>query len=318
MIRYIAMFVFIILSFEAQENPFLRDNQPPHKVLIVAHRGASAYAPENTMVAFQKAIVMGAHMFELDVHLSKDGVAVVFHDDMLTKCTNVSQVFPERKTYYVADFTYEELQKLDAGSWIVEKMKKLNYTEKERKLITEEDLNLYRSGKVRIPSLQQVLRFVKKHKCYVNIEIKAISQFYPGIAKKIVDLVEQEKVENQVLISSFDHYQLIAIKKYSKKIATAALCVERLYNPGSYCKQIEADVANLNLRTFGFDSIPFRLQQKLPIEPLKNTKEERIKTNVWTVNDPQQMEVLIRSGVDGIISDYPNRVVDVVQKMTKE
>ena len=165
--------------------------------MAIAHRGASAYAPENTMVAFEKAIAMGAHMFELDAHVSKDGTVIVFHDDVLTKCTNALQVFPERKTYFVSDFTYDELQKLDAGSWFLEKMKTIDYTPEERKLITDKDLELYTSGKVKIPTLQDVLRFVKNKGCYVNIEIKSIAQFYPDIAKKIVSLIEKEQVETQ-------------------------------------------------------------------------------------------------------------------------
>ncbi|WP_372365462.1 glycerophosphodiester phosphodiesterase [Candidatus Uabimicrobium sp. HlEnr_7] len=315
--KYI-LIVLVSLNIWAQENPFLHGQQQPHNVLIIAHRGASAYAPENTMIAFEKAIAMGAHMFELDVHLSKDDIAVVFHDDVLTKCTNAAQVFPDRKSYFVADFTYEELQKLDAGSWFLKKIPNISYTQQEQKFITKEDLKLYASGNVKIPSLEEVLRFVKKKNCYVNIEIKAVSQFYPNIAEKIVELIEKEKVEAQVLISSFDHYQLVKCKKYNKKIATAALCVERIFNPGNYCKMIQADAANLNLRTFGFDSISFRHKKELPIEPLTNTLKEGIKTNVWTVNDPQQMQILIHSGVGGIISDHPNRVVQVINQLSKE
>ncbi|WP_438265852.1 glycerophosphodiester phosphodiesterase [Candidatus Uabimicrobium amorphum] len=270
------------------------------------------------MVAFKKAIAMGAHMFELDTHVSKDGVVIVFHDDVLTKCTDVAKVFPDRDTYFVNDFTYDELQKLDAGSWFVKKMEKINYTKEERKLITEEDVAFYVSGKVKIPRLQDVLKFAKKNSCYVNIEIKSIAQFYPDIAKKVVSLVEKEQVENQVIISSFDHYEIVKCKKYNAKIATAALCSARIFKPGTYCKSIQADAANLKLVTFGFHSIRFRNNGQLPLEPVQNSIKEGIKTNVWTVNDPKQMEVLIRSGVRGIISDYPNRIVRIINHLKEE
>lgn len=317
--KYITLLIILLsISAQAQHNPFLHGQKQPVKVLAIAHRGASAFAPENTMVAFKKAIAMGAHMFELDAHVAKDGVVIVFHDDVLTKCTNVTQVFPERKTYFVNDFTYDELQKLDAGSWFLQKMKNIDYTPEERKLITEKDIELYASGKVKIPSLQDVLRFVKKNGCYVNIEIKSIAQFYPDIAKKIVTLIEQEQVEAQVLLSSFDHYELVKCKKYNAKIATAALYGARLFNPGLYCKSISADAANLKLVAFGFHSIRFRHHGVLPLEPIEDATKEGIKTNVWTVNDPKQIEVLIRSGVTGIISDYPNRIVHVINQLTKE
>jgi glycerophosphoryl diester phosphodiesterase len=95
--------------------------QPPG-VLNVAHRGGRAFAPENTLAAFEKAKTFGCPMFEMDVHMSKDGELVVHHDDQLTRCTDVKARFPGRSAYYVSDFTYDELCMLDAGSWYVEQL----------------------------------------------------------------------------------------------------------------------------------------------------------------------------------------------------
>jgi glycerophosphoryl diester phosphodiesterase len=96
----------------------------PAKILI-AHRGASAYAPEHTLAAYRLAIEQGADFVEQDLQVSKDGVLVCLHDLTLERTTNVEQVFPDRATagrsgrasWHVADFTLAELKTLDAGSW---------------------------------------------------------------------------------------------------------------------------------------------------------------------------------------------------------
>ena len=93
--------------------------KPPAGVLNIAHRGARAFAPENTLAAFRKAKIFACQMFEIDVRLSKDGALMVHHDEQLTRCTDVKTKFPGRDTYYVWDFIYRELNILDAGSWYI-------------------------------------------------------------------------------------------------------------------------------------------------------------------------------------------------------
>ncbi len=95
----------------------------PRKILV-AHRGASAYAPEHTLAAYRLALEQGADFVEQDLQISKDGVLVCLHDLTLERTTNVAAVFPDRaaivngrKTWNVSDFTLEELKRLDAGSW---------------------------------------------------------------------------------------------------------------------------------------------------------------------------------------------------------
>lgn len=104
--------------------------ESPRKVLI-AHRGASAYAPEHTLAAYRLALEQGADFVEQDLQISKDGILVCLHDLTLERTTNVEDVFPDRaatdaagnKTWHVSDFTVEELKRLDAGSWFDPKFK---------------------------------------------------------------------------------------------------------------------------------------------------------------------------------------------------
>ncbi|MCD6321640.1 MAG: glycerophosphodiester phosphodiesterase, partial [Clostridiales bacterium] len=127
------------------------------KTAVIAHRGASAYAPENTLVAFQKAYEMGADGIEIDVLFSKDGHIMVHHDFNLGRCEEYSGM--------VKDHTYFELRKLDVGSWFGEQFK----------------------GQ-KIPSIEEVLKFIKDKNMFLNIEIKTGSPYDVGIEKKLVKI----------------------------------------------------------------------------------------------------------------------------------
>src|SRR6185369_16533217 len=98
--------------------------KPPAPVLNIAHRGARAFAPENTLEAILKAKAFGCPMVEVDAHLTKDDELIVLHDDDLLRCSNVKAVYPGRASYFVSDFTAAEIRKLDAGSWFVRQLEK--------------------------------------------------------------------------------------------------------------------------------------------------------------------------------------------------
>ncbi len=156
-------------------------------VLIVAHRGASGIAPENTLGAIAKAMEIGADYSEVDVHLSKDGHPVLLHDETLLRTIKVNGL--------VTDFTQAELGKLDAGSW---------YSP------------AYASE--RIPTLQEVINKVRK-KMFLNIEIKA-SYRNREIANRVVDLVESEDFIDQCIVTSFDRQILETISGLHSDIRT--------------------------------------------------------------------------------------------------
>lgn len=160
--------------------------------LVIAHRGASGSAPENTMAAFEKAIAFGSDMIELDVQRSKDGHIVVIHDHTLKRTTN--------GTGEVRQHTLEELQQLDAGSWFGEEF----------------------AGE-RIPTLTQVLDLVRG-KCALNIEIKNLPYPDPEVEAELVKLLHESGFPlEEVIISSFDHRALVRIEEIEPKLRTAAL-----------------------------------------------------------------------------------------------
>jgi glycerophosphoryl diester phosphodiesterase len=293
-------------------------------VLNIAHRGARAYAPENTLVAFEKAKTFGCPMFEMDVHMSKDGELVVHHDDELTRCTDVKARFPGRSTYYVSDFTYDDLRLLDAGSWYIEQLS-LPVSQRQTflQMLTDEELDqfvslqereLYASGEIGLPTLKQTLELVRRTDMMVNIELKTLPRMYPGLADAVVKLVESLGLDQRVLISSFDHEQLVRVRQLTNVIATGVLTSDRLANPGEYLRLLDADAYNPGC--YGdYDSMGFSsVSGKLDPCGIINARVFGRGVNVWTCNDKNEMRQLIASGVTGVISDFPNRVRDVLEE----
>lgn len=287
-------------------------------IMNIAHRGARAFAPENTLAAFMKAKSFACQMFELDVHLSKDGELIVHHDDHLTRCTDVRVKFPDRNSHAISDFTYAELCRLDAGSWYVEQislpatqrqlfLQALTDTERDQ-FVSPQERALYASGEIRLPTLEQALALARDTGMKVNVELKVLPLMYPGLTEATVKLILALGMQHRVLISSFDHEQLLAVRRYSPRIATAVLTGDRLARPGDYLQLLEADAYHPSCESVGFGS----LSRKLDPSGINHVLESGRAVNVWTCNEKDEIRQLVKAGVSGIISDFPNRVQEVL------
>jgi glycerophosphoryl diester phosphodiesterase len=167
--------------------------------LIIGHRGAMGYAPENTIASFEKGLALGADLIELDVHLSADGYLVVIHDSTVDRTTDGNG--------YVKDMMLAQLKKLDAGSW-------------------------YRPefAREKIPTLPEVLEWAKGRVGLV-IEIKNGPISYPGIEEKVIEALKAYGMEEGVIVISFDHRCVRRVKQIRPRIATGILYVGRLIDP---------------------------------------------------------------------------------------
>jgi glycerophosphoryl diester phosphodiesterase len=166
-----------------------------HKLLNIAHRGASAYAPENTLAAFRLALEVGADGFELDVMLSADGHLVVIHDDTVDRTTDGSG--PVRQK------TLAELKALDAGARFDARF----------------------TGE-RIPTLQEVLHLVAGSRAFVNVEIKTDSLKGDGLEEKLVALIRGRGLGERLLISSFNPFALWRMRRLAPDLSLALLYAE--------------------------------------------------------------------------------------------
>ena len=296
----------------------------PRSVLNIAHRGARAFAPENTLEAIEKASRFAADMVELDVHLSRDGELIVHHDDDLVRCSDVRLRFPHRSSYFVSDFTAAEIRTLDAGSWYPTELQKSRegrqpflrtLTDVElREFVPDTDLQHYRSGRVRVPTLPECLQCADRIGLLINVEIKAIPRFYPGIAEMVVGLVESLGMTDRVIISSFDHQQLAVVRQLSSAIATAVLTSDRLFDPAAYIARVlDADAYNPGCSE-AHDSIGFgSVGEIVDVTTIKAARAAGLGVHVWTENDPDRMARLVRAGVTGVFTDYPNRLREVLE-----
>ena len=292
--------------------------------LNIAHRGARAFAPENTLFAFAKAKTFGCEMFEMDVRLSKDGVVIVYHDEHLARCTDAKAKFPDRNSYNVADFTYVELSGLDAGSWYVEQLALPNaerqpflqsLTDDELdKFVSPSERTFYASGQVTIPTLAETLTLAKKLGLMVNVELKKQPDGESGLVEAVLKVVQTMKMEDQVLISSFEHDMLRQVRQQTKKIATAILIDSPIKAPVSYLRKLKANAYNVgcykDFKRTSFDGLP----GKRYLAHLGKIHKAGFGVNIWTCNDEEEMAGLLAAGVTGLISDYPNRVREKLQQ----
>ena len=289
-------------------------------VFNIAHRGARAFAPENTLAAFIKAKKFGCEMVELDVRMSKDGVIIVHHDDHLLRCTDAASKFPDRASYYLADFTCEELAILDAGSWYVNELLQSSsvrqpflqsLTDKEIvRYVAHNDQAFYGSGQIKLPTLKQVLEFAKECGLLLNIELKGLSEpdLSLAMAEVVVRMVEQMAMSQQVIISSFEHHLLAQVRYASTSIATAVLSGEWLDNPIDYLQSLDADALNVGC------CVGDAAKQSFIEQQISDLRALEFGVNVWTCNNSLQIQQLIAAGVTGIISDFPNRVKNAISR----
>lgn len=234
---------------------------------IIAHRGASGYAPENTMPAFQLALELNAEGIELDVHLSKDDEVVVIHDHTIDRTSDGEG--------RVRDLTLEELRKFDYGSWKDERFKGAT-----------------------IPTLREVLELLRDWDGLLNIEVKGNPITYEGIEDRIAQLLEEFGMTNRVIISSFNHYFLRNMKDIDSQIQIGLLYGDGLVEPWVYAKNLKAEALHPSYHA---------INQEVTL----GCKENNVMLNPYTINNREDVERMLDLGVDGIITDYPDRVLSI-------
>ncbi len=267
---------------------------PSRKTLIIAHRGARSLAPENTIAAARKAVEAGADMWELDVSVTADGELFIMHDDTLERTCNAEQVFPDRLPWKVQDFTLEEVRQLDCGSWFVEHDP---FQQIAAGNVSAAELESYKGEKA--PTLREALEFTRDNHWAVNIEIKEQPDTATAAlaVEKTVALVTELGMDDgrQVVISSFEHDYLRHVRALNDRIPIQILT--------------NADIQDLDryLDSFGTKYVNPKGTVWSP-QQLKEMSDNGILINVWTVNEDADMQAMIDANVNGIITDFPQRL----------
>ncbi|KSU85675.1 glycerophosphoryl diester phosphodiesterase [Fictibacillus enclensis] len=176
---------------------------------IYGHRGASKVCPENTMAAYIKALELGAEGLEIDVHLTKDGIPVVIHDETVKRTTNGKG--------YVKNISLSEIKLLDAGSWFSPEFQN-----------------------ERIPTLEEFLQWIRTTPLLLNIELKNNKVYYKDLEQKVYNLVNAYGMKERTIYSSFNHYSLVLLRNMDPSIDIAPLYTSNLYEPWNYAKRLGA------------------------------------------------------------------------------
>lgn len=271
-------------------------NMDTKKVLNIAHRGARSLAPENTLLAAEKAFEIGADLWELDVAMTSDGEIVVIHDDTLERTSDAKLVYPDRVPWKIETFTFAELRKLDFGSWYVQTDP---FKQIKSGAVTEEAAQKF--ANLPIPTLREALTFTKNNKWRVNVEIKDLGG-KPGnkdIVEKVVALIEELGMIDLVIISSFNHSYVQRARTANARISTAALVEDPDPDPVSLLRRLNAQAYNPYIKTLIYDQV-------------KQVTSSGGNVFVWTVNDEDTMRRLIDAGVSGIFTDYPQVLKKVI------
>ena len=238
-------------------------------VLVIAHRGASGHAPENTLAAFRKALQMGAGFIETDLQLSRDARLVAIHDETLERTTNGKGA--------VQDLTLAELRKLDAGSWL------------GSDFIQE-----------KIPTVEEILLFSRQHDVNFYLEMKPTGK-WGGEHSLIRALREADEIHRAIVIS-FDTSILENLRRIEPAVMTGLLHDGQIENPVARAREIGAR----QLVVRGDLVSPALLAQ---------AKKHELHLVCWTINNPAHMRMLIAAGVDGIMSDYPDRLLAAAKQI---
>lgn len=258
---------------------FQRENSRP---LVFAHRGGGGLYPENTLEAFKYSAQMGVDVLELDVHSTSDGTLVVMHDAAVDRTTNGSGKLSE--------MTLSEVKKLDAG---------FQFTPDAGKTFP------FRGKGITIPTLQEI--FDSFPEMAFNVEPKQVE---PSVVKPLCEMIRARKMTEKVIVGSFRQAAIDEFRAECSEIATAATPSEaseflalykmglgESYSPPMQVLQIPERIGGLQVVSKDFVETARRLN---------------LKVHVWTINETEDMQRLLEMKVDGIMTDYPDRLLKIL------
>jgi glycerophosphoryl diester phosphodiesterase len=270
--------VLAVIAKPIPQHPFFNQES----VLVMAHRGGRNLWPENTLYAFERAVELGVDVLEMDVHSTNDGAIIVMHDSSVDRTTNGAGP--------IQNFTLADLQTLDAGySW----------TEDEGQTYP------YRNQNILVPMLEEV--FNSFPDVPMNIEIK---QTQPSIITPLCDMIRTYQMTENVLVASFDMDTIKEFRNTCPEVATTAgedevrmlyvlsrMYLGRLYSPPAEAVQVPEYWGDIHVLTERF---------------VRAAHNRNIEVHVWTINDEESLRLVLDIGADGIITDNPDRLLNLL------
>jgi len=280
----LSLVLLLVFTPGAAPHPYYENADRP---LVIAHQGGDGLWPGDTMFAFENAVAIGADVLEMDAHITKDGHIVLMHDETVDDTTD--------GTGRIEDMTLEELKQLDAAyDWSNDGGKTFPY----------------RGQGIRVPTLAELFeRFPQMH--YV-VEIKLTEN---PIDKPLCDLIRQYAMQDTVLVASFHDEAMQNFRGTCPEVATSASRSEVT----TFVLLGKVFLSGLVEPAYQTVQPPFDPEESLniPIMTKRFIREahaKNIRVEPWTVNDPELMKQYIGWGVDGIITDRPDLMVDILSQ----
>ncbi len=275
----VVLVALALLMPNAPNYSFFDSDRP----MVIAHQGGEGLRPSNTMLAFANAVALGVDVLEMDVHSTSDGALVLIHDDTVDRTTDGSG--------RVNDLTLAEIQQLDAGDY---------WTPDDGATYP------YRGQGARIPTLDEVLSAFPEMK--FNIEIK---QTEPSIASSLCEALRGRGLADRTLVASFHPTAMNEFRAACPEVATSmvedeirpffilnTIFLGALYRPPGTAFQVPEYSGNLHVLTPRF---------------VRGAQGNNVAVHPWTIDDPADMRRFLDMGVDGIITDRPDLMLEVLR-----
>lgn len=237
---------------------------------ILAHRGFSSKFPENTMLAFKEAAKLDIAGFETDVQMTKDGILVLSHDEEISRVSNGSG--------YIKDMSLEELKKLDF-----------------RNGMTNYELN----EDTKIPTLREFFDWFSSTNLLINIELKSSMIRYENMVEKTIDMIKEYDLVDRVIISSFNHRDVVKAKSLLSDIKCGFLTWSLFLNPGRYTKSYGIDYYHPDFNA-------------MDDEDFEDCKKENIEILPYTVDKKEDINRMLDKEVLFIITNVPDLALKVL------
>ena len=253
---------------------------PPPRA--IGHRGSAGTHPENTLESFRAAAATGAPYIEFDIHMTRDGEVVVAHDDHLARMCGLERVIPE--------MNHAEVSAADAG-----------------RMFTNDGASFpFRDKGIGIPRLSDVLAAFPKLRCVIEVK-----QIAPSLIAAMLEVIDSAGMRRNVLVASEHQQPLDEVRKLAPDIPTNFSYLES----GLFFQAMAARDANYRPPGAALQIPPnYESWQLVTPDSVAFAHSLGIEVHVWTVNEESEMTKLLDMGVDGIISDYPARLLNLVRK----
>ena len=283
----------------------------PHPA-VIAHRGSSIEAPESTRAAYVMARDTGADYLEADVQRTSDGELVIFHDANLRRTTNIEEVFPDRAHLEIGNFTYEELQELDAGSWFNEVSRYASPEYEGEKIITLQELIEIAKGGNHTPGLILESKHPEKYRGIEEDIVEVLQEENWLDNDEIDDFPEPAEGEQEfarTIFFSFSPQSLRNFRELAPEVPRLLLITDTMIgrrNWSSWLEMAEEEELAQGLGPKGFMSWPWHVAA---------AHERGMFVFPYTINELWQIKVLARFHASGYITDRPDVVLSFLDRL---